>query len=765
MSQIRTALRELLVAALATASVLLLRRFVLVPWLELYTPFVPLLIGVSIAAWISGMRAGLLAGAFGLPVIVLMFGKRQRPFDLSPRFFVILAIYITSAFLLSWLLESARASRQRMARRQEQLEAEIAIRQRAEAAEREQREQLAVEVERRAVAEAALREREERIRMAVESAAIGTWDFNPVTGERNWSARTKVMFGLTPYADVTNINFLDRIHPLDRERAQQAVDRALDPGSDGRYEIDCRLLRPDESVGWFVVRGQAFFDGEGAQRRPVRFIGTVMEITERKKIEQALRQAEDRYRKLTTYAPVGIFFSDTEGRCEFVNDAWCEITGASAEEAMGDGWANFVYPQDRQRVIAEWEDAARNRRNAKSEFRFLNKRAGVRWVAASVLALFDDAESLTGFVGTITDLTDRKVIEDVIRADEARLRSILDNTPAIISLKDLEGRYVLVNQRWEELYAVSNEQILGKTNYDLLKMTRSSHMSPAIADQFNRLDKQVVATGAPVEFEDPVPDGEDQTIFSTVKFPITDPNGLITGVGGITTDITERRRALDSLKAEQDLLRRTLEEQDRERQLIVYAVHDGLMQYAAGALMQLQSLELPPNNQPARELVDSVIADLRRTVNEGRQLINGIRTPVLDDLGVVAALEQLIEEEERAHVQVEFVKEAHLDRMDPKIEEALFRIAQEALTNIRKHSQAKNVRVELARRGDLVHLEVRDSGVGFVTNHHAHGMHGLQSMAERARIAGGQFQIKSVLGEGTRVMVDLPFVARGISSS
>ena len=98
---------------------------------------------------------------------------------------------------------------------------------------------------------------------------------------------------------------------------------------------------------------------------------------------------------------------------------------------------------------------ARNRRNAKSEFRFLNKNTGVRWVAASVLALFDDAESLTGFVGTIVDLTDRKAIEDVIRADEARLRSILDNSPAIISLKDLEGRYVQVNRRWEELYAVS----------------------------------------------------------------------------------------------------------------------------------------------------------------------------------------------------------------------------------------------------------------------------------------------------------------------
>ncbi len=285
-------------------------------------------------------------------------------------------------------------------------------------------------------------------------------------------------------------------------------------------------------------------------------------------------------------------------------------------------------------------------------------------------------------------------------------------------------------------------------------------MSPTIADQFADIDRQVIATSAPVEFEDPVPDGEDQRVFVTVKFPITDASGAVTGIGGITTDITERRRILDSLKAEQELMSRTIEEQDRERQLIVYGVHDGVMAYAAGALMHLESLRLPAGNDAAQEVIDTVAADLRRTVDEGRRLIDGIRTPVLDDLGVVAALEQLIHEEDRAHVAVEFVKDDALERMDPKIEEAIYRITQEALTNIGKHSRTKNVRVELERRGDAVHLEVRDWGVGFAQNQTAKGTHGLLSMAERARIAGGRFSVKSAVGEGTRISVELPFVSR-----
>ncbi len=219
MSRIRIVLRELLVAALVTASMLLLRRYVLLPWLEFRTPFIPLWVGVAVAAWIAGLRAGLLATALGVLAAALILAKRIQTLNASPRFLLIMTIFVVAGVFVSWLVESARAARQRMARRQAQLESEISERQRAEASERVQRERLAVEVERRAAAEAALGEREERIRMAVESAAIGTWDLNPVTGERNWSARTKTMFGLGPDADVTDISFLDRIHPDDRQRA------------------------------------------------------------------------------------------------------------------------------------------------------------------------------------------------------------------------------------------------------------------------------------------------------------------------------------------------------------------------------------------------------------------------------------------------------------------------------------------------------------------------------------------------------------------
>lgn len=473
------------------------------------------------------------------------------------------------------------------------------------------------------------------------------------------------------------------------------------------------------------------------------------------------RQAEERFREVAMNAPVGIFETDAQGAGLFTNEAWSLITGANPEEALGHRWAKLVHPDDHHLVLTGWQDSRRSRHNEVTEFRFLDKERGIRWVVASTNAIVDSAGTVTGYVGTIVDLTERKAAEDAVRRSEARLRSILDNTPAVISLKDLDGRYVLVNRRWEELFEVSQEKIAGLTNEELIEQTSSPHMSREIADHFREIDRAVLDSGAAVEFEDPVQYGDVPQFFVTVKFPIRDASHEITGIGGISMDITERRQAVDALAAEQELLNHTIAVQDQQRQLIAYEIHDGLLQYVAGALLQLEALQARVQPDSLAGDLDRVATILRRAVNEGRQLINGIRTPVLDGLGVVAALENLIEEEERAHVTIEFAKSDEIGRMDSKIEEAVYRICQEALTNIARHSQAKKVRIELGRRDDKLHLEVRDWGVGFTPAGRSNGaVHGLRGMMERARIAGGCCTVESAPGSGTKIAVELPYVAR-----
>ena len=139
--------------------------------------------------------------------------------------------------------------------------------------------------ERRYVQEA-LRESEFRLRLAVESAEMGTWDFNPATGDLHWSVRCKAVFGLPADARIDYQVFLDRLHPDDREHTHALVQRALDPAGEGRYDTEYRVVWPDGSEHWIIASGRTIFDESRGDRRASRFMGIVLDVTKRKRAEE-----------------------------------------------------------------------------------------------------------------------------------------------------------------------------------------------------------------------------------------------------------------------------------------------------------------------------------------------------------------------------------------------------------------------------------------------------------------------------------------------
>jgi PAS domain S-box-containing protein len=334
----------------------------------------------------------------------------------------------------------------------------------------------------------------------------------------------------------------------------------------------------------------------------------------------------------------------------------------------------------------------------------------------------------------------------------AERKAMMDNTTAVIYLKDVQGRYLMINRQYERLFEVTQQRIAGKTDSDLFPSD--------IAAQIQANDQKVKDTGQPLKFEEVVPQADGHHTFVSVKFPVFDSAGRVTAVGGISTDISDRKKAADALEEERDLLKHTIEVQDQQRKLIAYEIHDGLVQYAAGALMQLESIQSQVKSEALGEQIERVVDILRKTLDEGRRIINGMHTTVLDDCGVVAAVDQLLEDEERAHVKVEFVKDSGLGRMAPSVELALYHITREALTNCYKHSQSDKVRIELTRSGDRVHLEIRDWGTGMVQPAKIKGIHGLRGMTERARIAGGECTVENARGKGTIIVVNLPYLSR-----
>jgi PAS domain S-box-containing protein len=146
-------------------------------------------------------------------------------------------------------------------------------------------------------AEQALRESEERLRLAIEAAEIGTWDLNCLTGENRWDRRCKALFGFPPEAHVEYKTFLAVLHPNDRARVLETIQRSVHPSSDGSYDIEYRIVTTEGREKWIRAMGRAFFEEREGERQPVRFMGTALDVTERKRSEQAALEAQDRLQR------------------------------------------------------------------------------------------------------------------------------------------------------------------------------------------------------------------------------------------------------------------------------------------------------------------------------------------------------------------------------------------------------------------------------------------------------------------------------------
>ena len=227
---------------------------------------------------------------------------------------------------------------------------------------------------------------------------------------------------------------------------------------------------------------------------------------------------------------------------------------------------------------------------------------------------------------------------------------------------------------------------------------------------------------------------------------------------GVSVDVTKRQRVEEELLAQLRLTEALLRSHERDRRLIAYEIHDGLVQDATGAQMHLEAIvetERVPAG-PARDEIELALELVRRAVSEGRRLISGLRPPILDECGVVGAIGYLIDDQPADGPSIKFTVDVQFERLEPLLEATIYRIAQEAITNVRQHSRSDRAEVRLAQVDDRIQIEIRDWGVGFDPANIEGKRLGLQGIRERARLLRGRAVIDSAPGDGTRVFVDLP---------
>ena len=355
----------------------------------------------------------------------------------------------------------------------------------------------------------------------------------------------------------------------------------------------------------------------------------------------------------------------------------------------------------------------------------------------------------------LPDITERKRAEEALRQSHDELEAVYDGMVEGLVILDSETkRIVRVNSSLCRLLGYSEEELLSMSITDI-------HPADDYAATVQRIQTRV---GGKVQEDTNVPMlRKDGSIFYADIMGNRLTYGGHPCVLGLFRDITERRQAQAALERERQTLRHLLQSSDHERQLIAYEIHDGLAQYLYGSIMQFDVYDHLKETKPkdAKKAFDAGVTMLRQSHADARRLISGVRPPILDEEGIVAALNHLVNEHKQQDgTKIEFRSGVEFDRLAPIMENATYRVAQEALTNACRHSKSKRIEVELVQRGDVLRLKVQDWGTGFNPSEVEENRFGLAGMRERARLLGGTIRTESTPGEGTCITVELPLAMR-----
>lgn len=346
----------------------------------------------------------------------------------------------------------------------------------------------------------------------------------------------------------------------------------------------------------------------------------------------------------------------------------------------------------------------------------------------------------------------RKASHDIVQRTK-EITSILENTPAVVFVKNKAFQYQFVNSQYEELFHIKNEEVQGKTDYDIFSKDTS--------DQFRENDLKVLEEGQPFQVEERVPQKDGIHTYLSVKFPLYDEHGAVQSFCGIATDITELKKAQDQSRR---LSARIMNGQEKERAAIARELHDELGQMLTALRMESVWLckHLKKRDPKAGERALTMCNLVDKTIDEVRSMAIRLRPKVLDDLGLMDALEWFTTEFEKRSGIVCVFNHFDVPYLKDIISTAAYRITQEALTNVARHSSATHVEVILKAAKDILTLSVSDNGAGFdIQNLSDTDSLGIAGMRERANLVGGNLEILSRPGNGTQVFFKVPIHDNG----
>jgi PAS domain S-box-containing protein len=615
-----------------------------------------------------------------------------------------------------------------------------------------------------------LRESESRLGEAQSVAHVGHWERDFAGGRVTVSPELLRIFGLgSDYPrelDRWEAQWRLLLHPDDRQQAVAALEAALRGGP--RYDVEYRVVRADGQERVVRSQGDAV---EGDLGRARRMFGTVQDITEFRRAQDELRASESRFRVFVDHATDAFFLHDRRGLILDVNRQACESLGYTRDELVGMSPSDIDLDTDYQNRIGsrlESEEVlafdSRHRRKDGSTFP----------VEVRLRRFRMDGKRFA--VALVRDITQRKEAERALVESYSLLNAVVEGTPAAVFVKDLAGRYLMINSIGARGFGLTIDEITGKHDYDLFP--------PGIADEIIEHDRRVLQSGEPQTMEETATMRGVSRVFLTSRGVYRDAQGQVIGLVGFSRDITELKRLEQQLRQAQKM--------EAVGQLAGGIAHDfnNLLTAIIGfGEMAFNGLE---PGDPNRELLSEIRRAGQRAANLTRQLLAFSRKQVLRPevvslntllVDVIKLLQRLISEDIEVALSADGT--LGLTRIDTsQFEQAVINLAVNARDAMphggRLAIETRNVEIDdvdasvrqEVEPGSYVMVSVSDTGHGmddetrarifepfFTTKPVGEGTGlGLAMVYGFVKQSGGHVEADSVPGVGTTFKIFLPRV-------
>ena len=492
-----------------------------------------------------------------------------------------------------------------------------------------------------------------------------------------------------------------------------------------------------------------------------------MEIEERKRSESALRLSKERFDLAVQGSKDGLWDWDITNNRLYFSPRLKELLGYREDEYSEsfETWVSNIHSQDYERVLNALNNHLKHGEVYDVEYLHRNRGGKYRWHHSRGRAIYDQEGQAVRMVGFISDIAERKLGEEALRRSEEKYRLLVKNLPSIVYRGFKDWSVEFVDDKIEILTGYNLAEFnTGRIKWSDMIIEEDIEAARNVFIKALKADKSYVR-----EYRIRNKAGEIHWIQDRGQI-ICNEDGQIEYISGVFFDINEYKRTEEALRKSEKELRilssQLLTAEETERKRIARELHDGIGQALSAIKFRVENTIEEFRKAPQASNIESlepIIPLTQKTIEEVRRIVKDLRPSILDDLGILATIAWFCREFQNIYSTVSIASEITVTEKEipVSLKTYLYRIMQEALNNVARHSQADLVRLCLQKTNGKIELLIEDNGQGFNYGkavYHKDSLKGfgLASMKERAELSGGTCTIKSARGEGTSIRVLWP---------